>query len=32
MLKLYDALDDHEDVQSVYANFEIDDAVLQQQA
>ena len=32
MLKLYDALDDHDDVQSVYANFEIDDAVLQQQA
>src|SRR5215467_14224944 len=32
MLKLYEALDDHEDVQSVYANFEIDDAVLQQQA
>ena len=30
MLKLYDALDDHDDVQSVYANFEIDDAVLQQ--
>jgi YebC/PmpR family DNA-binding regulatory protein len=32
MLKLYDTLDDHDDVQSVYANFEIDDAVLQQQA
>ncbi|MGE0130189.1 MAG: YebC/PmpR family DNA-binding transcriptional regulator [Blastocatellales bacterium] len=32
MLKLYEALDDHEDVQSVYANFEIDDAVMQQQA
>jgi YebC/PmpR family DNA-binding regulatory protein len=32
MLKLYDSLDDHEDVQSVFANFEIDDAVLQQQA
>ncbi|HEY8461199.1 MAG TPA: YebC/PmpR family DNA-binding transcriptional regulator [Blastocatellia bacterium] len=32
MLKLYDALDDHDDVQSVSANFEIDDAVLQQQA
>ncbi|MCI0389758.1 MAG: YebC/PmpR family DNA-binding transcriptional regulator [Acidobacteria bacterium] len=32
MLKLYDALDDQEDVQSVYANFEIDDAVMQQQA
>jgi YebC/PmpR family DNA-binding regulatory protein len=32
MLKLYDALDDHDDVQSVYANFEIDDAAMQQQA
>lgn len=32
MLKLYEALDDHDDVQSVYANFEIDDAVMQQQA
>jgi transcriptional/translational regulatory protein YebC/TACO1 len=32
MLKLYEALDDHEDVQSVYANFEIDDAVMEQQA
>jgi YebC/PmpR family DNA-binding regulatory protein len=28
MLKLYEALDDHDDVQSVYANFEIDDAEL----
>ncbi|MFN0108886.1 MAG: YebC/PmpR family DNA-binding transcriptional regulator [Blastocatellia bacterium] len=29
MLKLYDALDDFEDVQSVYANFEIDDADME---
>ncbi|MEO6588353.1 MAG: YebC/PmpR family DNA-binding transcriptional regulator [Pyrinomonadaceae bacterium] len=26
MLKLYDAIDDNEDVQKVYANFDIDDA------
>jgi YebC/PmpR family DNA-binding regulatory protein len=32
MLKLYEALDDHDDVQSVSANFEIDDAVMEQQA
>ncbi|MGE0882522.1 MAG: YebC/PmpR family DNA-binding transcriptional regulator [Blastocatellales bacterium] len=32
MLKLYDALDDHDDVQSIYANFEMDDATMQQQA
>jgi YebC/PmpR family DNA-binding regulatory protein len=32
MLKLYDTLDDHEDVQNVYSNFEIDEAVMQQQA
>jgi YebC/PmpR family DNA-binding regulatory protein len=32
MLKLYEALDDHEDVQSVYANFELDEATAQQQA
>lgn len=32
MLKLYEALDDHEDVQSVAANFEIDDATMEQQA
>lgn len=30
MLKLYDALDDHDDVQSLSANFEIDDAAMQQ--
>ncbi len=29
MLKLYEALDDHDDVQSVYANFEMDDAALE---
>ena len=29
MLKLYEALDDHDDVQSVYANFEMDDAELE---
>ncbi len=32
MLKLYEALDDHDDVQSVSSNFEIDDAVFEQQA
>ncbi len=32
MLKLYEALDDHDDVNSVAANFEIDDAVMEQQA
>jgi YebC/PmpR family DNA-binding regulatory protein len=31
MLRLYEALDDHDDVQTVSANFEIDDAVLEQQ-
>lgn len=29
MLKLMDSLEDHEDVQKVYANFDIDDAVLE---
>ncbi|MDX2044588.1 MAG: YebC/PmpR family DNA-binding transcriptional regulator, partial [Acidobacteriota bacterium] len=29
MLKLYEALDDHDDVQSVYANFEMDDSALE---
>ena len=28
MLKLYDALDDHEDVQNVSSNFEVDDDLL----
>ena len=32
MLKLYEALDDQEDVQSVYTNFEFDEATAQQQA
>jgi YebC/PmpR family DNA-binding regulatory protein len=32
MLKLYDALDDHDDVQNVYANFDIDADVLEQSA
>ncbi len=32
MLKLYESLDDHEDVQSVYTNFEPDEAMMQQQA
>jgi YebC/PmpR family DNA-binding regulatory protein len=32
MLKLYEALDDHEDVQSVSANFDIDTATMEQQA
>ena len=29
VLKLIDILDDHDDVQTVTANFEVDDAVLQ---
>ena len=29
VLRLIDALDDHDDVQGVYANFDIPDAVLQ---
>ncbi len=29
MLKLYDALDDHDDVQKVYANFDIDESEMQ---
>jgi hypothetical protein len=32
MLKLYEALDDHEDVQIVSANFDIDTAAMEQQA
>jgi transcriptional/translational regulatory protein YebC/TACO1 len=32
MLKLYEALDDQEDVQNVYTNFEPDEAAAQQQA
>ena len=30
LLKLMDALEDHEDVQNVYSNFDIDDKVLEQ--
>lgn len=30
MLKLYEALDDHDDVQKVFANFDIDDAAMEQ--
>jgi YebC/PmpR family DNA-binding regulatory protein len=29
MLKLYNALDDHDDVQNVYANFDISDEILE---
>ena len=29
LLKLLDALDENDDVQNVYANFEIPDAVMQ---
>ena len=29
MLKLYDAIDDHDDVQNVYSNFDIDESELQ---
>jgi transcriptional/translational regulatory protein YebC/TACO1 len=29
MLKLYSILDDHEDVQNVYANFDIEDEILE---
>jgi len=29
MLKLYDAIDDHDDVQKVYANFDIDESEMQ---
>jgi len=28
MMKLYDSLDDNDDVQKVYANFDIDDSEL----
>lgn len=30
MLKLFDALDDHDDVQKVFANFDIDEATMEQ--
>jgi len=29
MLKLYEALEEHDDVQNVYANFDIDDSVME---
>jgi YebC/PmpR family DNA-binding regulatory protein len=29
MIKLYEALDEHDDVQKVYANFDIDDEILE---
>jgi YebC/PmpR family DNA-binding regulatory protein len=29
MLKLYDALDDHDDIQKVYANFDIDESEME---
>jgi YebC/PmpR family DNA-binding regulatory protein len=32
MLKLYEALDDHDDVQKVFANFDMDAATMEQQA
>jgi len=32
MMKLYDALDDHDDVQNVYTNFEPDEAAMEQGA
>ena len=30
VLRLYDALDDHDDVQNAYSNFEISDEILEQ--
>jgi transcriptional/translational regulatory protein YebC/TACO1 len=30
MVKLVQALEDHDDVQSVYANYDIDDALMEQ--
>jgi YebC/PmpR family DNA-binding regulatory protein len=32
VMKLYNTLDDHDDVDSVFANFEVDEAVMQHQA
>ena len=29
MLKLYDALEDHDDVQNVYGNYEVDEAEVE---
>ena len=31
MLKLMEALEDHDDVQNVYANFDIDEQTMEQQ-
>ena len=30
MIKLVQALEDHDDVQNVYANYDIDDALMEQ--
>jgi transcriptional/translational regulatory protein YebC/TACO1 len=30
MIKLIQALEDHDDVQNVYANYDIDDALMEQ--
>jgi YebC/PmpR family DNA-binding regulatory protein len=32
MLKLYEALEEHDDVQNVYANFDIDDSIMEKLA
>jgi YebC/PmpR family DNA-binding regulatory protein len=32
MLKLYEALEEHDDIQNVYANFDIDDSILEKLA
>ena len=32
MLKMYEALEEHDDVQKVYANFDIDDSVMEKMA
>ena len=32
MLKLYDLLEDNEDVQKVYTNFDIDESILEKLA
>jgi transcriptional/translational regulatory protein YebC/TACO1 len=29
MLKLYEAIEDHDDVQNVYANFDIDESEME---
>jgi len=30
MMKLFSALEDHDDVQHVYANFDVDESVMEQ--